>query len=152
VPRSQRPSRIAWCARGSSRRRPSTAPKNSSATATVLPGGRVDHGDAQLGGHVHRHVVDAHPRAPDHLEAARGPQQVGGDLGRRPADDGVVVARPLEQGGGGERRDLVDAQPRLGLEQGDAVAVDVVGDEDAEHGGGDRGRGRPRRGGVRSWR
>jgi hypothetical protein len=91
----------------------------------------------ELGRDVHRHVVDAHPGAPDHPQPRRAPQQLRRDPGGAPPDDRVVLADPLHQRGRGSVGHLVHAQRRLGFEERDAVAVDVVGDQDAVgHGGG----------------
>ncbi len=97
-----------------------------------VAGRRVDDGDAERGGLGDIDVVGADAGATDDLEATRASEQLGGDLRRAAADDGVVVADDVEQVAPGRRRAFVDVEPRLGAKQFDAVGIDFVGHQDIE--------------------
>ena len=98
----------------------------------VLGGGddrglrRVRHDDPAPRRRVDVDVVDAHARAPDHLQPLGALDQVGGQLGRRADDDRVVAADDLL-----ERALGVDVHVEARAEKLDARLRDLLADEDA---------------------
>ncbi len=100
-----------------------------------VPGGRVEHRDALLGGGLDVDRVHADAGAPDHLEAAGGGHRFARDLGGAPDDDGVHVVERGGQVRNGESRLGDQLEAGVLAERGQAVGGDLVGDEDAEGGG-----------------
>jgi len=102
-------------------------PKNSSATETVFPAGALMTAIPRA---VASDVVGADAGAPDDLETPGAAKQLGGELGRAAADDGVVAADDVEEVAPGRGGALIDDKARLRAEELDAVGVDFVGDQD----------------------
>ena len=96
-----------------------------------VAGGRVDDGDAELGGDIERDVVHAHPSPSHHAQLLACAQELRGNPRGAPSHNGVVVADALKERVFRERWDFVYDERGFGSQQGHAFRIDIVRDEHA---------------------
>jgi hypothetical protein len=95
--------------------------------------GRVDHQNPQPRGRIHVDVVHADARARDHLEAARGVQQIRRDLGLGPDEQRVVLRDDFDQLSRRQTLPLVDVERPA--QQGQPVRREFLRAQHARSGG-----------------